>query len=73
VGRLRQLDRLGLREHLAPLLEEDRLEDGVAHAPDEQCRRVQPGQSLVDAAHQPGAAVALGQGDLALEGKRART
>ena len=70
MGRVLELHDLRVREQLAPLVEEDRLEDAVAHAPDERHRHVELLKALVDRAHQRRAAVALGERDVALEGER---
>ena len=50
VGRVLELDHPRLREQLAPLVQEDRLEDRVAHAPDQRHRQVELEQPLVDRA-----------------------
>ena len=66
-ARVLELDHAGVREQLAPLVHEHRLEHRVAHAPDERDRDVELLEPLVDRAHQRGAAVALGERDVALE------
>ena len=63
---------LAFGKQLPPLVEEDRLEDAVAHSPDEQRRAGSSSAApVVDRPIAGALAVAFGQRDVALEGERA--